>query len=252
MNGLHDQLADDPEIAAEIARHGRQMLDLRQVKKPSQMRYWTGQVYDVAATRIAVLGTDCIVGKRTTAWMIVAALRERASSAELIYTGQTGWLQGADHGFVLDATVNDFITGELEAALIACARDRRPDVMVIEGQSSMQIPSTPCGAELIVSGDVHGVVLQHVPGRQHFYGYDALAGRQPSLETELALISAYGIPLLGICLNFSEFDGPSRDDYMRALNAAYKVPATDPLQGGLGDIVASILALVERRKFNRA
>jgi uncharacterized NAD-dependent epimerase/dehydratase family protein len=216
------------------------------------MRYWSGEVYGLAGTRIAVLGTDCIVGKRTTAWMIVAALRERACVAELIYTGQTGWLQGADYGFVLDATVNDFITGELEAALSACARDRRPDVMVIEGQSSMQNPSTPCGAELIVSGDVHGVVLQHVPGRKRFCGYEALDGRRPSLETELALIAAYGIPLLGICLNFSELDGAGRDGYMRELTAKYAVPVTDPLHGGVGNIVANVMALVEQRKVNRA
>jgi uncharacterized NAD-dependent epimerase/dehydratase family protein len=252
VNGLHDQLADDPEIAAEIARHGGQMLDLRRIKKPSQMQYWTGRIYDIAAARIAVLGTDCIVGKRTTAWMIVSALRERSRASEFIYTGQTGWLQGADYGFVLDATVNDFITGELEAALLACERDRGPDVMVIEGQSSMQNPSTPCGSELIVSGDVHGVVLQHVPGRTHFCGYAALEDRRPSLETEIALIAAYGIPLLGICLNFSEFDGPSRDAYMSGLSSKYNVPVADPLDGGLGDIITSVIRLIEQRKVDWA
>ncbi len=248
VNGLHDQLADDAEIAAEVAAHGGQILDLRRIKKPSEMQYWTGRIYDSSATRIAVLGTDCIVGKRTTAWMIVSALQERACAAQFIYTGQTGWLQGADYGFVLDATVNDFITGELEAALLACERDRRPDVMVIEGQSSMQNPSTPCGAEIIVSGDVHGVVLQHMPGRKHFCGYSALEGRRPSLEAEAALIAAYGKPLLGICLNFSEFDGPSRDAYMRELSARYKVPVADPLHGGLADIITNVMKLVDPRK----
>jgi uncharacterized NAD-dependent epimerase/dehydratase family protein len=252
MNGLHDQGADDPEIAAEIARHGTQLLDLRQIKKPSQMRYWTGQVYDIPTTRIAVLGTDCIVGKRTTAWLLVAALRERACAAEFIYTGQTGWLQGADYGFVLDATVNDFITGELEAALLACQRDRSPDVMVIEGQSSMQNPSTPCGSELLVSGDVHGVVLQHVPGRKHFCGYGPLGGRRPSLETEIALIAAYGIPLLGICLNFSEFDGLGREEYIAELSSRYEVPVADPLHGGLADIIFRVTELIERRKSHPA
>jgi uncharacterized NAD-dependent epimerase/dehydratase family protein len=248
VSGLHDQLADDAEIAAETARHGTEMLDLRRAKKPSQMRYWTGKIYDIAATRVAVLGTDCIVGKRTTAWMIVSALRERSCPAEFIYTGQTGWLQGAEYGFVLDATVNDFITGELENALLACERDRSPDVMIIEGQSSMQNPSTPCGSELIVSGDVHGVVLQHVPGRMHFCGYDALEGRRPSLETEIALLAAYGIPLLGICLNFSEFDGPDRDQYMFELKSRFKVPVADPVHGSLADIITRIVELIEQRK----
>ena len=33
---------------------------------------------------------------------------------EVIYTGQTGWLQGFRHGFIFDATLNDFVSGELE------------------------------------------------------------------------------------------------------------------------------------------
>jgi uncharacterized NAD-dependent epimerase/dehydratase family protein len=252
VNGLHDQIADDDEIAAVVARNEGRIIDLRRVKKPSEMIYWTGQIYSIATPRVAVLGTDCIVGKRTTAWMIVSALRERSIAAELIYTGQTGWLQGADYGFVLDATINDFITGELEAALLACARDKNPHVMIIEGQSSMHNPSTPCGAEIIVSGDVHGIVLQHVPGRKSFRGYGTLADRRPSLEIEIGLILAYRVPLLGICLNFSEFEGIDREGYMAALKARYQVPVAAPLSGGLDCIVDGVEGLIARRRAEAA
>ena len=246
VNGLHDQIVDDEEIAATIGQHGATIIEIRKVKKPVEMSYWTGKIYDVATPRVAVLGTDCIVGKRTTACMLVSELKERSINAELIYTGQTGWLQGADYGFVLDATINDFITGELEAALVACANDRNPDVMVIEGQSSMQNPSTPCGAEIIVSGNVHGVVLQHVPGRKAFCGYGALKNQGPSLETEIALISAYDVPLLGICLNFSEFDNGDRKSYMADLKRRYNVPVVSPFSDGLSSVVNAIQNLISR------
>ena len=36
----------------------------------------------------------------------------------MIYTGQTGWLQGGRFGFILDATPNDFVSGELEHAIV--------------------------------------------------------------------------------------------------------------------------------------
>lgn len=247
VNGLHDHVADDQEIAAAVARNSGRIVDLRKVKKPAEMSYWTGKIYGVRTPRVAVLGTDCIVGKRTTAYKLVSALRKRAIAAELIYTGQTGWLQGADYGFVLDATINDFITGELEAALVACASERNPDVMVIEGQSSMQNPSTPCGAEIIVSGDVHGVVLQHVPGRTAFCGYDRLKSQRPSLETEIALIAAYDVPLIGIALNFSEFNGGDREIYAAGLKRRYKVPVVSPLSEGLGPIVDVVADLVASR-----
>ena len=35
----------------------------------------------------------------------------------MIYTGQTGWLQGGEYGFIFDSTLNDFVSGELENAI---------------------------------------------------------------------------------------------------------------------------------------
>ena len=247
VSGLHDYLGDDGSIVAAAAIHGAQIIDLRRPKKPSEMSYWSGDVYQLAATRIAVLGTDCIVGKRTTANLIVTGLRSRRIASEMIYTGQTGWLQGAKHGFILDATINDFVSGEMEAALVACERDRNPDVMVIEGQSSMQNPSTPCGAEIIVSGAVHGVVLQHVPGRETFCGYGRLPGA-PSLETEIAILSAYAKPLIGICLNFTEAEGLRREHFEQELAERYHVPVVAPLLGSIAPILDTIENLMIRVK----
>lgn len=247
VNGLHDYLSDDPEIVAAAQAANVELLDLRKMKHPSKMSYWTGEVCQLAATRIAVLGTDCIVGKRTTANLLVASLRARGLLAELIYTGQTGWLQGAEFGFVLDSTINDFVSGELEAALLRCAREKNPDVMIIEGQSSMQNPSTPCGAEIILSGDVHGVVIQHAPGRKFFSGFPALR-KSPSLETEIRILRAYGTPLVGLSLNFSEVTETTRDSYMGALRARYGVPVVAPLEEPIDAIVDAVEAMVRRTR----
>jgi uncharacterized NAD-dependent epimerase/dehydratase family protein len=247
VNGLHDHLSDDAEIVAAAQAMKVQLLDLRKVKRPSEMSYWTGQVCHLPTARVAVLGTDCIVGKRTTANLLVARLRAHRLKAELIYTGQTGWLQGAEYGFVLDSTINDFVSGEMEAALLRCARAKNPDVMVIEGQSSMQNPSTPCGAEIILSADVHGVILQHVPNRKSFSGFPALA-KSPSLDTEIRILAAYGTPLLGISLNFAEAAGIDRDRYVGELEAKYGVPVVAPLEGSIDAIVESVAAIVGRAR----
>jgi uncharacterized NAD-dependent epimerase/dehydratase family protein len=246
VNGLHDYLGDDRELAVAAMHNDVQIVDLRRPKKPSEMCYWTGRIHNLATTRVAVLGTDCIVGKRTTANMIVSGLRARQISSEMIYTGQTGWLQGADYGFILDATINDFVSGEMEAALLACARDRSPDVMVIEGQSSMQNPSTPCGAEIIVSGAVHGVVLQHVPGRKTFCGYSPFPDLRPSLEKEIGILSAYETPLLGICLNFSEAGDMLQDSLIEGLVERYNVPVVAPFRQPIDPILDSVENLMRR------
>ena len=85
-----------------------------------ELRFWTGDIAQVRAPRLAVLGTDCALGKRTTARLLVQACRGAGLRAEMVYTGQTGWMQGGRYGFILDATPNDFVAGELEAAVVAC------------------------------------------------------------------------------------------------------------------------------------
>ena len=40
-----------------------------------------------------------------------------------ITSGQTGWMQGGKYGFILDSTVNDFVSGELEKAIVECDRE---------------------------------------------------------------------------------------------------------------------------------
>ena len=174
VNGLHHLAADQPGLAEAARRHGVTIIDIRRPKKPGQLHFWTGEALRVRAPRIAVLGTDCALGKRTTTRMLAEAARKAGIRAEWIYTGQTGWLQGAPFGFVLDATANDFVSGELEHAIVSCARELDPEVIFLEGQSALRNPSGPCGSELILSGGARGVVLQHAPGRHYFDGLEEL------------------------------------------------------------------------------
>ena len=92
------------------------------------------------------------------------SLRRRGKQAEMIYTGQTGWMQGSPYGFIFDSTVNDFIGGELEKAVLTCAREAKPDYILLEGQSALRNPSGPCGSEYLLSANAKGVILQHAPG----------------------------------------------------------------------------------------
>ena len=83
-------------------------------------------------------------------------------------------MQGARYGIVFDSIVNDFVSGELEHAIVSCDREVRPDLMVIEGQSSLRNASGPCGAEMLLSAAARGVVLHHAPGREYIEGFQSL------------------------------------------------------------------------------
>jgi uncharacterized NAD-dependent epimerase/dehydratase family protein len=240
VNGLHDGLANDRELVAAAAESNVELVDLRRVKPRSELHFWTGAIYNVAARRVAVLGTDCAVGKRTTAWLLVEALRRRKLTAEMIYTGQTGWLQGARFGFILDATINDYVSGELEQALVACDLEVHPDVMIVEGQSSLRNPSGPCGAELILSADAKKVVLQHAPGRVYFEGYESFELEIGDLGSEIATIRLYGAEVVCVAVNPSDTDPEVLAEWRRQIEIEHGVP-TAIIPAEINKVVDTVL-----------
>lgn len=247
--GMHEFIADDPVMAQIAAEGGVRIVDVRRPRP--QHHFWTGAIYGVKAPRVAVMGMDCAIGKRTTARFVMEACRERGVKAEMISTGQTGWMQGAPHGFVLDATPNDFVSGELEHAIVACDRELAPDVILIEGQSSLRNPSGPCGAEFLLSAQAKGVILQHAPGRKYFLGFQDVGCEIPPVEEEVELIRMYGADVIGIGLH----SGSATDEEMAAeqnrLEGRLGIPVVRPLTEGVGRLVDAVAAFIEREKTAR-
>jgi uncharacterized NAD-dependent epimerase/dehydratase family protein len=240
VNGLHELLGDDLELVRAAASRGITITDVRRPKKASELRFWTGEVLRVTAPRIPVLGTDCAVGKRTTARMLTEACRAAGMRAEMVFTGQTGWLQGGRFGFILDATPNDFVSGELEGAILACAREAGPEVIFLEGQSALRNPSGPCGSELLLSAGARGAILQHAPARVEYEGLEGLGYEIPPLQDEIDLIRRYGAETLGVALNST---GLTREDATRIreeLETLLGIPVVDPLDEGVERLVPEI------------
>jgi uncharacterized NAD-dependent epimerase/dehydratase family protein len=240
VNGLHDFLSDMPDFVALAQQHNVALVDVRRPKKAHEMAYWSGRITRVSAPRVAVLGTDCSMGKRTTARFLVEAARRAGLKAEMIYTGQTGWMQGNRYGFIFDSTLNDFITGELETAIVQCFDEVNPDVMFLEGQSSLRNPVGPAGSEFLVSGQARYTVLQHAPTRRCFKGTDEFDLQIPSVKSEIDLIRVYGSETLAVTLNTA---GVSLGE-ARLFQAAYReelgIPVVLPIEDGVDDIISLI------------
>ncbi|MBL9076287.1 MAG: DUF1611 domain-containing protein [Planctomycetes bacterium] len=227
VSGLHEFLADDPELVALARSKGAQLIDVRRPKPRRELRFWTGAVTAVRAPRLAVLGTDCALGKRTTCHVAQRAAAANGHRAAIVHTGQTGWLQGIPHGFVLDSTPNDFVCGELEHAIVQCDRDLAPDLILLEGQSALRNPSGPCGAELILGGQARGVLLQHAPARRDYDGHPG--HRIPPIEDEIDLIGRYGARVLAVCVNHEGLAPAEHDATRAALARATGLPVVFPL-----------------------
>ncbi|HYG02499.1 MAG TPA: DUF1611 domain-containing protein [Chryseosolibacter sp.] len=246
VNGLHEYISDIPEFASLAAEKGLEIIDVRKPKKFKELHFWSGKIKDVKCPKIAVLGTDCALGKRTTTRFLVEAMCKAGYKAEMIYTGQTGWMQGAKYGFVFDSTLNDFISGEMEHAIVTCYHAEKPDIIFIEGQSSLRNPSGPAGAEWIVSADADGVVLQHNPPRKHYKDMEYYPALVADPKDEIALIKMYGGDTVALTINTSKMSANEARDYARRYEADLNIPVVLPLEDGVSRLVPVFEAMIKK------
>jgi uncharacterized NAD-dependent epimerase/dehydratase family protein len=241
-SGLHDHLSEDPELGA-LAR--ARNVRIRDVRKPPPIRdlhFFTGKIEEVGSLRIAVLGTDSAIGKRTTTAILTNVLSERGVSAVMIGTGQTAWMQGVRYGIVLDSLVNDFVSGEIEHAVWSAWHEQKPDVILVEGQGSLLNPAYPGGFEILAAARPHGIVLQHAPARKEYDGFPGFPLHPLATQIQaLELIS--GKPVVAITVNHENIASERLDSVCRELSEECGLPAADVLVQGADKIADALLEL---------
>lgn len=245
VNGLHDYVADHTELATLAAQKGLEIIDVRRPKKFSELHFWNGKIVDVKCPKIAVLGTDCALGKRTTTRFLTEAMRQAGYKSEMIYTGQTGWMQGARYGFIFDSTLNDFISGEMEHAVHQCWTEVKPDIIFIEGQSSLRNPSGPAGAEWLVSAAANAAVIQHHPVRKQYKDMEYYPAWLPDLADEMALIKIYGAPTVAITLNTAKMAVEDARAFAAREEQRLGIPVVLPIEDGLDRLVPIFVRMIE-------
>lgn len=243
VNGLHDYLNDRQEMLDLAKQYKVELIDIRRPKKRQDLHFWTGEIKNLKTPIIAMLGTDCSLGKRTTTRLILKACNEYNIHAEMVYTGQTGWLQGGKYGFVVDSTLNDFVGGEMENAILTCAKETNPDVILIEGQAALRNPSGPCGSEMLISGNAKHVVLVHAPKRE-YYEHIPSWGPIPDLESEIELIRLYGSRVIAIALNTEDCTRDEAFALKQQFSERFNLPVILPLEEGCDAIIPIIKELI--------
>lgn len=242
VNGLHDYLSERPDIQALANEYGIKLIDIRKPKKFKDLHFWQNKIGEVKAPIIAVLGMDCAMGKRTTTRLVVSACRAAGINAQMIYTGQTGWLQGGKYGFVLDSTLNDFVGGELEHAILTCYEETKAEAIFIEGQAALRNPSGTCGSEYLVCGNAKSVILMLSPKRKYFE-HEESWGEIPSIESEMHLIECYGSKVIALALHTEGCTLAEALDYQRFYEQKFGLPTLLPLEQGCEKIVKVVAAL---------
>ncbi len=243
ISGLHEYVSDQPGIVQAAAKSGATITDIRKPKHKSELHFWTGKIYEVTCPILAVIGMDCAIGKRSTTRFLLDECKKAGKKAEMIFTGQTGWMQSGRYGFIFDSTYNDFVSGELEHAIYTCWKNEKPDILFVEGQSGLRNPSGPCGSELLISGNSKNVILLVAPKRK-YYDDDPAWGKLPGVASEIELIKMYGSKVIGIALNTKGCNLEEAKMYQKQMSEELGLPVSIPLEEGLKEVMAAISILL--------
>jgi uncharacterized NAD-dependent epimerase/dehydratase family protein len=237
-SGMHDFLSEDEAIATAARHKGVRIRDIRKPLDRKDLHFFSGAIENVDALVVAVLGTDSAVGKRTTAWMLVHALRNRGIKAEMVGTGQTAWMQGARYSMVMDSLVNDFVAGEIEHAVVNAWKDGA-EVIVIEGQGSLMNPAYPGGFEILAAGRPDAVIMQHAPARKEYDGFPGYPLHPLSKQIEAIHFLAEK-PVVAVTINHENIRREKVRAVCEEISVRTQLPAFDVLlEGaeGLADVV---------------
>ena len=234
VSGLHEFLSEDAEFSQLAGKYGIRITDVRRMFRDMKMPF-TGRIAEVRSARIAVLGTDSAIGKRTTAVVLTNHMEKSGDRACMIGTGQTAWMQGIEHTVVVDSMINDFIPGNLEWNTVTAWEKESPEVMFIEGQGSVLHPAYPGSFEIIGACRPTGIILQHAPKRMFFDGFNQFP--IPPLEKYIKILELLsGSPVLAVSINRENMSGDEVKDEIERIEKRYGIPAFDPLADNISAV----------------
>lgn len=239
VNGLHEFLNDDPVFAAACTANNVKINDVRKPRDKKDLRLFSGRIADVTCPRIAVLGTDCAIGKRTTANILTRGLNDCGIKTIMVGTGQTGLIQGARYGVALDAIPSQFCAGELEATIVEAFENENPDVIIIEGQGALSHPAFSSTSFILRGSCPDGVVLQHAPRRRTRCDFSQMA--MPDPVAEINLIQTFSdTKVIGLTINHEGMNDLEISTVIDQYEYVLGVPTTDALTRPPQNLVAMV------------
>ena len=241
-NGLHELIADDPELRPLADDAGVALRDLR--RPPDGLDCPTGANLEVDAHIVLTVGSDCAIGKMTVSLELDRAARARGLASVFVPTGQTG-IAIAGWGIAVDAVVADFIAGAAEQ-LVVEGRTRGGRLLNVEGQGSLVHPAYSGVTLGLFHGSApHSLVLCHRAGATEIDG--SPGHRIPPLQElvelhERASLPRRGATVVAVALNTAGLDDEEAERETAAATAATGLPACDPVRTSAEPLLEAVLA----------
>jgi uncharacterized NAD-dependent epimerase/dehydratase family protein len=249
-SGLHTFIGEDAEFAARAAQRKVEIHDLR--RSPPNIPIAMGRVRNVDATVVLTVGTDCNIGKMTSALQLRDGLRARGREVRFAGTGQTGILIEG-WGTAVDAVIADFIAGAAERLVLEASDGA--DIVLVEGQGSIIHP----GYSGVTLGLMHGslpnaMVMCAQPSRLHI-------NNNPWIEIpplpefirmhEMMLQHLRPAPVIAVALNTYDLSLRAARTAIEKTRRQTGLPTTDPVRFDAEPVVEAIDAFHRKRALAR-
>jgi uncharacterized NAD-dependent epimerase/dehydratase family protein len=219
---------------------GVRIHDIRKPPPREALHPFTGRIRDIDTPIVAVFGTDCAVGKRTTAIELVDALRHAGLNAVFVATGQTGLLQGSKYGVAVDVLTSGYAAGEVEHAIIAAEEQEHPDIIVVEGQGALSHPAFNSSSAILKGAVPDAFIIQHSPRRKNHCDYPKIP--MPTLESEIRLIELISRSrVIAIAISHEDMNDDEVEETIAAYEQEHRLPTTDVLKYGCRKLVDALL-----------
>jgi len=218
---------------------------------PEGHRVADTRAHAIPATVVLTVGSDCNVGKMSTALELDATARRRGRRSAFVPTGQTG-IMIAGWGVSIDEVISDFTAGASEDLVMEAAQECKSagDVIFVEGQGSLVHP----GYSGVTLSLLHGsapdaLILCHQPTRETVRRYTVPI---PSLDRLIELHESITAPIkpakvIGIALNtFGLDEGAARAAVDRAKGET-GLAATDPVRYGVDRLMDAVDTFISQQ-----
>ncbi len=242
INGLPEFFTEDDEFIQKANQYGVQINDIRKPPPRKDLHNFNGSIFNIKTPIITVFGTDCAVGKRTSAVNLVEALCSHGLKTVFIATGQTGLIQGAKYGAAIDVLSSGFQNGEVENEIVKADKIEHPDIIVVEGQGALSHPAFTSSTAIMRGARPKAIIIQHPPKRKDRCDFPGIP--MPTLESEIKLIEIIsGEKVIAITINHENMTDTEIDNKVNEYEAEFGIPTMDILKHGSEKIVNKLFEM---------
>ena len=229
----HVHLNDDGELRDLARRFGLRLVDVR--IEGDRVVWRQPARLEGRPPVLLTVGTDCAVGKMTTALSIHREAQGRGARSAFVATGQIGTMCGSDASVHVDHTLAEFIPGAVQQAIEGVLRKSR-DLVVVEGQQCLLHRAGAGGVvDLLYGCEPDYIVMCHEFGRERRAMYPDLAVSSLSGELEAIDVIARGSGIRPELLAVSAYG-----DWSKSREGVNGVPLVDVRRGGAPKIVDAL------------